>query len=192
MNEVLLDFIVVLVSGTIGVLLSLLKQKFQVKDEQQLQKTIQLLEGRLKHFLWPLYFKLEQLVDLGFVLTERQIIDINKHIFRVLHTHIHLIGEQETVIKVMTYINSFNVWRTSGDNKSKFPFSDARSLHRHIHFRVKKEQERYNDLIGITSEGNFKYNFKQISLQVVLEEIEKIQNKRLSNSNVPRVKFTGV
>lgn len=153
MKEVYLSFIVAITSAVAGYLASYLKQKFRIKDEKQIEKTITVLEVKLKNFLWPLYFQFEQLVELGHILNEKQLLNYNKQIFQILHSDMHLIGENETVIIAVKYIKAFNTWRVSGQTQESFPFDEAKLFHTHLKEKTNIEQNRYNSLIGLSIES---------------------------------------
>lgn len=153
MSSVYIQFIVAVLSAVGGYLISFLKQKFRIKDEKQIEKTIEVSEIKLKNFLWPLYFKFEQLVELGHILNEKELLDYNKEIFQILHRDMHLIGENETVIIALKYIKAFNSWRVSGETRETFPFTDVKLFHTHLKEKTNREQTRYNSLIGLSMES---------------------------------------
>jgi hypothetical protein len=181
MSELVLDLAITIGSGLAGYLINYFRERLHLKDEEQIERTIDLLESRLKYFLWPLYFRFEEMNDLGYSFTEKELVEWNKKVFRILHTHIHLISQIQTVKLTIKYIRTFNEWRVSGKNRHYFPFNIATEFHHHLQKVTSKEQERYNSLIG-ESTDKILHRYQPISqLSSILKKIENVYEKEGDN-----------
>jgi hypothetical protein len=150
MNDTLIQFIIAIIVGLGGYIIAYIKEHFQLKKQHQREKVTNMIENRLQSFLWPLYFLLKELRDVGKQFKEKELINCNKSIINILHRRIYLTGEQEMVDQALKYISAFNSWRISSKSYQQFPFEEANEFLAYIRNKTSKEQATYNGLIGLT------------------------------------------
>lgn len=137
-----------LLAAATGYFLIYIKDKIELQRTATRDKMIDLLEVKLRDFLWPLYFRLHELTKTGKYFSMKELLDWNKAIFEIFEEHIYSEADQATLQKAIDYMKIFHEWRRSKESKEYFPFEEALDLRKHIQNKTSEEQEKYNILLG--------------------------------------------
>jgi hypothetical protein len=135
-------------AGALGYLLSYFREKSQYKARLKKQKVTNLLETRLREFYWPLYLRLEELYQVGKTFSRSEMIKWNESIFEIIYSKIYLGAEQKLVQSAIAYMRIFSEWERSKEGVEYFPFDELAKFLSEIQEKTSIEQERYNMMIG--------------------------------------------